>query len=106
MTPPLDFDDFGTRGKLFPDPESELEMSQNGLFGSHCKLSCTRKSLRTQKKVSFFFQKLKIFAYCCHEKTLVIPQNEKRDFAKHGFTTEFSCRNTTFSTEIPTVLGV
>ena len=72
----------------------------------HIVNSLVLANLSEPRKNCCFSQKVKIFAYCCHEKTLVIPQNEKRNFAKHGFTTEFSRRNTTFSTEIPTVLGV
>ena len=61
--------------------------------------------LSEPRKTLSFFQKVKIFAYCCHEKTLVIPENEKRNFEKHSFTTELSHRDTTFSTEIATVLN-
>ncbi len=75
-----------------------------GCFGDIGNLVVLAKLPEPIKTVSFF-KKVKIFAYCCHEKTLVIPENEKRNFEKHSFTTEFSHRDTTFSTEIATVLN-
>ena len=87
------------------DPELELEESKNRLFWEHWKPSWFAKLSKSIKTMSFF-EKVKIFVDSCHEKTLVIPENEKLNFVKHSFTTEFSHRNTTFLTEIPTVLDV
>ena len=60
----------------------------------------------SRQKTLSFFKKVKIPCVWCHEKTPVIPYNEKLKFAKHSFTTEFSPRNTTFSTRIATSLDV
>ena len=62
--------------------------------------------LSQPRKTVAFFKKVKIFANSCHENTLVTPENEKRNFVKHSFTSEFSALDTSFSTQLVTSLDV
>ena len=93
-----------TRGKIFQIGNRSSKCPKIDCFDDIENLLVLAKLSQPIKTVSFL-QKVKIFAYCCHEKSLVIPENEKRNFEKHSFTTEISHRDTTFSTEIATVLN-
>ena len=62
--------------------------------------------LSQPRKTVAFFQKVKIFVNSCHKDSPTIPENEKLNFVKHSFTTDFSAPDTTFSTELVTSMNV